>query len=127
MTNVEVTHFRTILRESQRESPNGAQSREVLATDTSPDELDRIQSSSERDYAIGSLERQAARMREVQNAIHRLDEGLPGVCASCEEQIHPKRLAALPWARFCITCQEAEDGTRQDRANESEMSLSGAE
>ena len=98
-----------------------------MATDTSPDELDRIQNSYERDYAIGSLERQAARMREVQNAIHRLDEGSFGVCASCKEQIHPKRLAALPWARFCITCQEAEDRTRQDRANESEMSLSGAE
>ena len=127
MTNVEVTHFRTILRESQRESPNGAQSREVLATDTSPDELDRIQNSYERDYAIGSLERQAARMREVQNAIHRLDEGSFGVCASCEEEIHPKRLAALPWARFCIACQEAEDRTQKTRRNDGEMSLREAE
>ena len=127
MTNVEVTRFRTILQDSQRELPNGAQSREVLAIDTSPDELDRIQNSYERDYAIGSLERQAALMREVQNAIHRLDEGSFGVCASCEEQIHPKRLAALPWARFCIACQEAEDRTRQDRGNDGEMSRSEAE
>jgi len=27
----------------------------------------------------------------------------------CDEDIHPKRLAAVPWAQFCIRCQEAVD------------------
>jgi DnaK suppressor protein len=27
----------------------------------------------------------------------------------CEEEIKPKRLDALPWAAFCINCQEAAD------------------
>jgi RNA polymerase-binding transcription factor DksA len=25
----------------------------------------------------------------------------------CEEPISTKRLDAVPWARFCVTCQEA--------------------
>lgn len=79
MTNVEVTHFRTILRNSQRESANGAQHREALAIEASPDEMDRIQKSHERNYAIGSLARRASRLREVQNAIHRLDRMRPAI------------------------------------------------
>ena len=27
----------------------------------------------------------------------------------CDEDIHPKRLAAVPWAALCIQCQEAID------------------
>ena len=27
----------------------------------------------------------------------------------CDEDIHPKRLAAVPWAAYCIQCQEAVD------------------
>ncbi|MEZ5351737.1 MAG: hypothetical protein R2762_03810 [Bryobacteraceae bacterium] len=66
-----------------------------MAIDTSPDELDRNQNSHERDYAIGNLERRATRMREVKNAIHRLETGSFGICSSCEKEIHPKRLAAV--------------------------------
>lgn len=127
MTNVEVTHFRTILRDSQRESAIGAQNRQALAIEASPDELDRIQNSHERDYAIGSLERRTSRLREVQNAMYRLDAGLFGICASCEKQIHSKRLAAVPWAQFCIVCQEAEDRAQEAQGNDGEVHLSEAE
>jgi DnaK suppressor protein len=29
-----------------------------------------------------------------------------GVCLECEEPISPKRLDAVPWARYCVSCQE---------------------
>jgi DnaK suppressor protein len=29
-----------------------------------------------------------------------------GICMECEEPISAKRLDALPWARYCVSCQE---------------------
>jgi DnaK suppressor protein len=46
-------------------------------------------------------------LREVSDALLRIDHGTYGVCAECEEPISTKRLDALPWARYCVVCQEA--------------------
>jgi len=46
-------------------------------------------------------------LREVTQALHRIEEGTYGTCPECEEPISTKRLDALPWARFCVKCQEA--------------------
>ena len=45
-------------------------------------------------------------LREVNDALLRIEHGTYGVCAECEEPISAKRLDALPWARYCVTCQE---------------------
>jgi len=43
----------------------------------------------------------------VNEALDRLDSGHYGVCLACDEPISPKRLAAVSWARYCVTCQDA--------------------
>jgi DnaK suppressor protein len=45
-------------------------------------------------------------LREISDALHRMDIGQYGVCPECEEPISAKRLDAVPWARYCVTCQE---------------------
>lgn len=45
-------------------------------------------------------------LREIGDALRRIDHGTYGVCAECEEPISSKRLDAVPWARYCVTCQE---------------------
>jgi DnaK suppressor protein len=45
-------------------------------------------------------------LREISDALHRLDQDTYGICMECEEPISRKRLDAVPWARFCVTCQE---------------------
>src|SRR5262252_3622985 len=45
-------------------------------------------------------------LREVEEALVRVKEGTYGICQECEEPISPKRLQALPWAKFCVRCQE---------------------
>jgi len=47
-----------------------------------------------------------AQLRLVDEALDRLDSGDYGVCLSCEEGIPDKRLTALPWAKYCVPCQE---------------------
>jgi DnaK suppressor protein len=46
-------------------------------------------------------------LREISDALHRLEQGTYGTCMECEEPISVKRLNAVPWARYCVTCQEA--------------------
>jgi len=46
-------------------------------------------------------------LRMIEEALDRLNSGDFGTCLACEEPIPAKRLKALPWARYCVTCQES--------------------
>ena len=109
MTRTELNKFRNVLENIQTDLGSGIRNREALAIESSPDDLDRIQNASERDYAMSNLERNSSRLREAQAAIRRIGAGTFGVCTGCEEDISPKRLAAVPFASLCIVCQEAAD------------------
>lgn len=45
-------------------------------------------------------------LREIADALHRIEHETYGICLECEEPISTKRLDAVPWARYCVTCQE---------------------
>jgi DnaK suppressor protein len=122
MTKTESNAFRRILESRQTELQNANQTRPIKV-EAASDDLDRIQQTTERDYAIGSLERNFSRLREVSAALRRLDSGSFGVCGNCEEEITPKRLAAVPWALFCIACQEAADTEPTATMQEADESL----
>lgn len=47
-----------------------------------------------------------AQLRLIEEALDRLRSGDYGICLSCEAPIAEKRLQALPWARYCVHCQE---------------------
>ncbi len=47
-----------------------------------------------------------AGLRLVNEALDRIESGDYGTCLLCEKPIPEKRLRALPWARYCVTCQE---------------------
>jgi DnaK suppressor protein len=109
MTNIELKTFRRALENREAELGNGNRNREALAIETSPDELDRIQCASDREWAMRNLERNSNWLREVRAALRRIDAGTFGICVGCDANINPKRLAAVPWASSCIVCQEAAD------------------
>jgi DnaK suppressor protein len=123
MTKTELNAFRKVLENSQTELGNGNRNREALAIETSPDDLDRIQHASERDDAMNNLERNFTRLVEVRTALRRIDAGTFGICAGCEENINPRRLAAVPCAPFCIVCQGIADREQKAAWNDSGTSL----
>jgi DnaK suppressor protein len=45
-------------------------------------------------------------IRQVSEALERIDNGSYGLCLQCRQPIAAKRLAALPWVELCIACQE---------------------
>jgi DnaK suppressor protein len=48
-------------------------------------------------------------LRQIRRALARIADGSYGVCLHCDEDISPKRIAAVPWAAYCIKCQEQVD------------------
>jgi Prokaryotic dksA/traR C4-type zinc finger len=53
----------------------------------------------------------------VDAALKRISEGTFGQCLNCEQEINAKRLEAIPWVRYCVTCQELIDGARCNRGD----------
>ncbi|MBI4461251.1 MAG: TraR/DksA family transcriptional regulator [Acidobacteria bacterium] len=45
-------------------------------------------------------------LRQIEEALERLRNREYGICAGCGEAIPARRLLAVPWARFCVDCQE---------------------
>ena len=45
-------------------------------------------------------------LRDVESALDRLGSGEHGTCANCGDSISPKRLQAVPWATYCLDCQD---------------------
>lgn len=48
-----------------------------------------------------------AKLRDVERALAKLDEGSYGVCDRCGGRIALERLEAIPWAVLCVDCASA--------------------
>lgn len=105
----ELASFQRILEARIAELERGIRQRDGIVVEQSPDQLDEIQRASERDLAISSIDRGSRQLRDARAALRRIHDGSFGVCQGCEEEIHPKRLLAIPWASLCIRCQEDVD------------------
>jgi len=124
MTKTELNGFRKALMSKQADLKNSIRGRDALVIDTSADELDRIQHGQERDFAMGNLARESKLLRQVEDALGRVDHATFGICAECEEDISSKRLAAVPWTDLCIRCQEASDSIRAGQPGIADEELS---
>jgi DnaK suppressor protein len=109
MSKNELNRFREILTAKVAELRRLDRHRDGIEIERSADELDEIQAASQRALAVCDLNREFNQLRDVREALLRIQEGSFGACQNCEQDIHPKRLAAVPWAQFCIRCQEAMD------------------
>jgi DnaK suppressor protein len=106
---IEIEKFTNLLRSKETELSASMRNRDEIVIETVPDALDQVQLMSERELAIRNLDRDSNLLRQIRRALSRVTNGSYGICLHCEEDILPKRLAAVPWAAFCIKCQEKID------------------
>lgn len=68
-------------------------------------------------------ERDRSKLGAIDDALEKIEEGTYGVCEECGEEINKKRLKVLPFARFCIRCQEEIEraGGREELSLEEKM------
>ena len=116
--------FRQVLKSQINEAVAATGSRDSIRIQQVADPIDMTQEAAERELAMQNLHRGAALVRQLRSAMERIDDGSYGICLRCDEPISPKRLKAVPWAEFCISCQEKADqsnSTRKLHANTHEV------
>lgn len=118
MTKTELNKYKEILLARQAELSDVLRNREAITIEKSPDALDEVQHAAERELAIRNLDRESNLLRMVRAALRRIDDGSYGTCMHCEEEISQKRLNAVPWAPYCIQCQEMADRNKEAESQE---------
>lgn len=69
------------------------------------DEMDVARSLSEVDTHAALFDRAQERLSAIDAAIARLGAGVYGICARCGDEIPLARLEVIPFAQYCVDCQ----------------------
>jgi DnaK suppressor protein len=59
------------------------------------------------------MSRRSSELRQIKDALVRIDSGEYGICDECENPIRFERLKILPFAQLCRSCQQ--DSERKER------------
>jgi DnaK suppressor protein len=105
-------HFRQLLEtriaESERILANAEQ--EVRANSARhADSADQAAAEYERQTLAHKADLARQTIRTLTDAVKRISQGTFGECARCGAEIESKRLEAIPWARYCVRCQDARE------------------
>ncbi len=109
MSKNELEKYKMVLEAKKAQIDASLRNRDEIAIEKTADAIDEVQLAGERELAIRNLDRGSILLRNVRAALARVEDGSFGTCLHCEEEISPKRLNAVPWAPYCIRCQEAAD------------------
>ena len=71
-----------------------------------PDPVDLAVRNYSKNVMLAVSENESRQLALTDEALLRIEDEEYGVCQNCEKEINPKRLAAIPWARYCLNCQQ---------------------
>lgn len=92
-------------RQTLREISNDLKQGREGAKDEGMDTYDLASEERDREISFILTDRERERLQAIQEAIERVDQGSYGICDTCETEIAPARLDALPFTRLCVSCQ----------------------
>lgn len=101
------------LVEKRRELLSGVRTRSAVNLQAGDDGIQDIADQATSAYtkefllSLGDAERRL--LRQVDAALGKMRQNTYGLCEKCGEGISEKRLEALPFAQYCIACQEEEE------------------
>jgi DnaK suppressor protein len=78
----------------------------AIAIEDTIDPADQAVASYQKELMFSQGTNGRTQLAQVELALERLHEGHYGECLECGEAIGAKRLEALPWTRYCFSCQE---------------------
>ena len=63
----------------------------------------------EHEFTLGLIENEEEELREIDEALERMEKGTFGICEVCEKPIPKSRLKIIPYAKLCIECKRGEE------------------
>lgn len=69
------------------------------------DDIDRATISENREMVFIISSREREELKNIEQALRKIDNGTYGICDGCEKKISKKRLEILPFTHYCRDCQ----------------------
>ena len=77
--------------------------------DGAQDIADKASNSYTKEFLFSLSNNERDMLQLVDEALNRVEGRRFGLCAVCEDEVDKKRLDAVPWAKYCISCQEKQE------------------
>jgi DnaK suppressor protein len=110
VTKAQIKKFRALLEikaEEIRASLGSSKAAKALDRGDEPADLEDLPVQSHEEWIFVNRNNiDVMLLREIEAALVRMDDDEYGTCPECDEAISMKRLQAVPWAHYCVTCQE---------------------
>ena len=122
MSDIDTQAFRTRLEEERARLTSAVEFLERENPGSIGDELGELSTASDNhmgDMATATFDRELDEgleegaqqtLRDIEDALKKIEEGSYGTCEVCGEPIGAERLSAIPWARLCIDDQRKSNG-----------------
>lgn len=91
------------LRQNTQEATGDLSSMPIHMADVASDNF-------EKELNLDFIQMESAELRNVDEALARIEQGTFGACESCGKPISKTRLRAVPHAQLCIECKREEEG-----------------
>jgi RNA polymerase-binding protein DksA len=109
LTKSELEEFRMLLLDKRREILGDVGSMESEAFrsqdnhSSSPMHMADVGTDNfEQEFTLGLIESERELLKEIQEALGRIEDGTFGICVATGKPIGKARLEAKPWAKYCI-------------------------
>jgi len=119
MTKKEMEKYRRLLDDKKSslsaEIAKTRSAEEETTEESTQDIADKAVSSYTREFLYSLTDGERNTLLHIDDALGRIDEGTYGLCLNCGQLMTEKRLNAVPWAPYCLDCQElSEKGMLQN-------------
>jgi DnaK suppressor protein len=110
MTKKETEKYRRLLEEKKAslsaEIAKTRSAEEETTEEATQDIADKAVSSYTREFLYSLTDVERNTLLQIDDALDRIEEGVYGACVNCGTSMTEKRLNAVPWAPYCLDCQE---------------------
>jgi DnaK suppressor protein len=110
LTKKEKQDYRRMLMEKKetiiRKLSNFISESKEVEINIAQDVVDKAESSYTKEFLLSLSDTERDQLMLIDEALRRIDTDGFGSCQLCGLEINRKRLEAIPWTSYCISCQE---------------------
>ena len=110
MNDKQIQHFKEKLLHARNQIINSGILNDLedlqIKSDDLADEADLANNTISQQISFSIREKEMTKLRRIDAALGRIEEGVFGLCIESGEEIELKRLETQPWAEFCIEVAE---------------------
>jgi DnaK suppressor protein len=86
-----------------------------INSDDTADEADLASNTINQQVSFSIREKEMTKLRRIDAALERVEDGSFGFCLESGDEIEEKRLETQPWAEFCIEVAEEKEREQAQR------------